>query len=878
VNSVSKMNFFVNVFTSLGLVLCFIFMPFSATAAVLDWDVESWPTGSLSETFTVGGSDININFASNTAQLNSAGTGGAPASPETNQFLTGGLTPTEDALFIRTDFVTTAQDVVITFDFLHPGGVSDLSFTFWDVDADIPSWVDELQVTAIANGVTVNPSNVSDGVSNSPIGANGSIGDPVDDNNSVNTSPNGNATFTFNQTGISQIIIVYSNATGGTPGNQWISLHDISFDIAPTVTKQFVPDSITIGSTSTLTITLDNNDTSAATLTSNLVDNLPTGVAVASPANIGSTCPGTVNASIGGGTVTYTSGSTIPVGGCTISVDVTSSTAGTITNTITAGALQTDLGNNAAEASDNLTVNPPIAPTMTKSFSPSVITSAGVSTLSINIGNTNTIDATLTSDVVDNLPSGIIVASPANVGGTCTGTVNAIAGGDTITYVTGSTIPAGGCNITVEVTGSTLGDFVNTIPANALQTDQGNNAAAATDTLSIANVTVPTVTKAFSPTSINAGGTSQLTLTLDNPNASVITLTSNLDDNLPTGVIATAVNAASNCPGAVDISTNTLVRYPVGATIPVAGCSIVVDVTSSSLGVFDNTILIGDLQTDVGSNASATNASLTVTSGGAGGAPVCPAGTNLVDLAIPRNADTATTTGNVSGTASNATGPVVPIGTNVANNIFPRLNPPPESLTLGFADIVPLNSNILISLAQDNDEGIVDIQDSTDNASFSAAISFSGTEPIDDLVEHLNYSVATAAGAQFLRFTVTSGGFRVTGIEYTQICEPIPQADLSITKDDGVTAYTPGGTSTYVLTVVNNGPGNVTDAIIQDGLPNGVTLAAPWTCASTAGSSCSAASGGSVGASLVSLTVDILNGGTITVNVPVRFSSDMGDF
>lgn len=104
------------------------------------------------------------------------------------------------------------------------------------------------------------------------------------------------------------------------------------------------------------------------------------------------------------------------------------------------------------------------------------------------------------------------------------------------------------------------------------------------------------------------------------------------------------------------------------------------------------------------------------------------------------------------------------------------------------------------------------------------------------------------------------------------------EADLVITKDDGSLTYTPGGTETYTLTVTNNGPGPVTAASILDNLPDGVTLSAPWSCSATAGSSCSAVSGGSIGGGVVSLTADIINGGVISVIVPVQFSADMSDY
>lgn len=57
-----------------------------------------------------------------------------------------------------------------------------------------------------------------------------------------------------------------------------------------------------------------------------------------------------------------------------------------------------------------------------------------------------------------------------------------------------------------------------------------------------------------------------------------------------------------------------------------------------------------------------------------------------------------------------------------------------------------------------------------------------------------------------------------------------------------------------------------------------MTFSAQWTCLASAGSTCGAVSGGSVGGGSVSLAADILNGGVVTVNVPVQFSANMGDY
>ncbi|WP_159094837.1 DUF11 domain-containing protein [Stenotrophomonas sp. ESTM1D_MKCIP4_1] len=104
------------------------------------------------------------------------------------------------------------------------------------------------------------------------------------------------------------------------------------------------------------------------------------------------------------------------------------------------------------------------------------------------------------------------------------------------------------------------------------------------------------------------------------------------------------------------------------------------------------------------------------------------------------------------------------------------------------------------------------------------------------------------------------------------------QADLSITKSDGSGTYTPGGTATYTLQVINNGPDAVTNATVTDTLPNGATLRGAWTCSATSGSTCAAASGGAVGGNAVNVGVNLVNGGQATISVPVSFSNNPGAY
>jgi uncharacterized repeat protein (TIGR01451 family) len=124
-----------------------------------------------------------------------------------------------------------------------------------------------------------------------------------------------------------------------------------------------------------------------------------------------------------------------------------------------------------------------IPPTLSKSFSPATITAGGVSTLTITLTNPNSTVANLTAPLTDNLPHGVVVASP---GGTnCGGTYSGQKAGTSVT-VSGGSIPANGSRtVTVSVTAAVAGSYVNTLPVGALQTNLGNNIAPASATLTV---------------------------------------------------------------------------------------------------------------------------------------------------------------------------------------------------------------------------------------------------------------------------------------------------------------------------------------------------------------------------------------------------------
>ncbi|MFC4819894.1 S8 family serine peptidase, partial [Dokdonella ginsengisoli] len=269
------------------------------------------------------------------------------------------------------------------------------------------------------------------------------------------------------------------------------SIQHCAAGAVPSVTKDFAPALISNGASSTLTIHLSNPAASEATLTAALTDTFPANLVVASTPAASTTCTsGTVTATAGAGSVSLGSGAKIPASGaCTVTVSVTSTVNGSYDNVIAAGALQTDAGNSTAEATATLTVNASglNPPTLAKAFAPTSISEGGTSTLTITLSNDNASALTLSGDLVDTFPNGLVVATAPNASTTCGGAVTAAAGGGSVTLAgSGSSIPASGsCTVKVDVSSAAAASYTNTIPAGALQTSAGSNAADASATLTV---------------------------------------------------------------------------------------------------------------------------------------------------------------------------------------------------------------------------------------------------------------------------------------------------------------------------------------------------------------------------------------------------------
>ncbi len=253
---------------------------------------------------------------------------------------------------------------------------------------------------------------------------------------------------------------------------------------APTVTQAFSPVSVAETIAATLTITFTNANAFDLTEVS-FTDTLPGALTIASSPAPATTCTFTnYSLQAASGVITLSGGDIPPKSSCTVTVSVSSGTAGTFTNTIPAAALETGPGGgNTATSSAALTVTVPHPPTVALAFSPTSIAQNGAATLTVTLSNSNSFALTSTA-LTDSLPSGLTVSSSPASTNSCGGTLSSQS---TSVSLSGGTIPAGGsCTLAVTVSSGTAGTYSDSIAAGALSTQPSDaNTAAASASLKV---------------------------------------------------------------------------------------------------------------------------------------------------------------------------------------------------------------------------------------------------------------------------------------------------------------------------------------------------------------------------------------------------------
>ncbi|NJD88158.1 MAG: DUF11 domain-containing protein, partial [Betaproteobacteria bacterium] len=639
--------------------------------------------------------------------------------------------------------------------------------------------------------------------------------------------------------GAAQITAITGMTNGVT--NQTVTV------VQPALTKAFAPATIAQGGTSTLTFTLTNGAGNPAQSGINFTDTLPANVVIAATPNVTSSCPsgtGVVTATAGTGVITVT-GATMNAAqaSCTVTVDVTSNTAGTYNNT-NAGNISLTQRVDTTGVNSTLTVQ--ALPSLTKAFSPSTVGVGQASVLTFTITNPAGAPARSGLTFTDTLPAGLAIATPNGVADTCSGTPTITATPGTGVFTVGGTgvnagAGASSCTVTVNVTSTTAGAYVN--GAAQITAIGGMLNGVTNQTLT---VTQASLTKAFAPATIAQGGISTLTFTLANGVGNPAQSGINFTDTLPANVvIAGAPNVTSSCPsgtGVVTATAGTGVITVTGATMSAAqaSCTVTVDVTSNTAGTYTNTNA-GNISGAANLTTTGVNATLTV-------------------QALP--------------TLTKAFSPST-VGVNQASTLtFTITNPAgaPARSGLTFTDTLPAG----LVIASPN--GVVNGCGGTPTITAT-----SGTGVFTVGGTGVNAAIGASTCTVTVNVTSTTAGAYVNGAaQVTAIggmLNGVTNQTLTVTQASLTKAFAPatiaqGGTSTLTFTLAN-GAGNPAQSGINftDTLPANVVIAAT----PNVTSSCPSGTGvvtATAGTGVITVTGATMNAAQASCTVTVDVTSN----
>ncbi len=689
---------------------------------------------------------------------------------------------------------------------VNVGATTTLTFT---INNTAPSAVNR---TGIAFTDTL-PAGIS--IANPPLPTtNGNCGTPAftaADNTQVFTASavavnaGDTCTITLAVRGVTPGVATNGNGNVSTTGiTNGVTDQAINVVAAPTITKVFVPAAINADATSTITFTIANANPALPLTGAGFGDTLA-GMAIAAPGGAaGGTCVGAASNSFAAAatSLAFTGLTISPGASCTVTVVVTSDVPGPHNNQAT-GVSSVEAPTGAASNVATLTVTA-ATPTIAKAFAPATIALGGSSTVTFTLANPNGVALT-GAGFTDTLSAMSIAAPGGPAGGSCAGAAtNAFAAAASNLVFTGLTVPANGsCTVTVSVTSATPGTHNN--QATGVTSAEAAIGAASNVAALTVTAQAPTISKVFAAP-ISSGGVTTLTITINNPNAAPITVTSVTDTFPPapgTGMARAPTPAAStSCATGTVSSTATSVTLT-GGVVPANGsCAFQIDVTAASSGSYLNTIAAGALTTNVGSNAAPASATLVVSA--------------IANLGISK-----------AGPATIATGALVTYTITVTNA------GPDAANNATFADNVPAAlTGVGASCA-----GTFGASCAAPTVTGNAVTGTIATLPVGGIATYTITGTATGASAISNTATIAAppGVTDPTPANNTSTANTtVLAADLTLAKTHAGN-FTIGANGNYTLVVSNDGTlatsGTVT---VSDPLPAGLGFVSAtgtgWTC------------------------------------------------
>jgi len=150
------------------------------------------------------------------------------------------------------------------------------------------------------------------------------------------------------------------------------------------------------------------------------------------------------------------------------------------------------------------------------------------------------------------------------------------------------------------------------------------------------------------------------------------------------------------------------------------------------------------------------------------------------------------------------------------------------------------------------------------------------TVNLDGTFSYTNTDIAAVSDSFVYEACDNHGACTAATVTVTIGAGGMPQADLSVTKTDGVTSYAPGGLLTYTIAVHNAGPDAANGVTVTDTLPAALS-GASWTCTGTGGASCPANGSGSIATSAVNLPANATATFTLTATVAAGTSGSLSN-
>ena len=453
-------------------------------------------------------------------------------------------------------------------------------------------------------------------------------------------------------------------------------------------------------------------------------------------------------------------------------------------------------------ATDTLVVEP-VAPTISKAFTPNAISAGGQSRVTYTIDNTaSAIDARdlAFSDV---LPEGLSMAG----GGVAPGvalpveTFNCGEGGifslssstNTFTVSGSAVVPAGAiCTISFEVATSNVSAGIYGSTTSELTSSLGVSPGASAD---LTLVAPPLFTQEFSP-DFNAGQVGILTFTIDNSTSPLDATNLSFTNTLPDGLIlSNPVNFSSTCVGGTASAGpgGSLLSYSNG-TVPAGGrCTLQVEVTSLEGGTFVNTT--GELTSSLGSSGPSVD-------------------TLIVSPIV-----------NVSLSQSESADPIIAGTGGLTYTVLVTNQGPSTATELTISeDLDILTSGVSIA-------GITPDQGVYNKGVWTLPSLPAGTTA--SLTVSLSVDPAANEGVEVITSTATLTGVTQTNIatatSVSDATSIITRSDLQVTNmglNNPVTAGSGPLNLEYMVTVTNLGPSFASNVSLENSLnlPPGVTL------------------------------------------------------